>query len=125
VFQNNAYFMKQMLAHIALVIDDYDSAIDYYTQVLNFNLTEDTALSATKRWVLVTPQGSDGCSILLARAVGEAQISRIGDQTGGRVFLFLHTDDFWRDYRNYSAKEVEFVLVFNYNIPVTVLMQQI
>lgn len=117
--------MKQMLAHIALVIDDYDSAIDYYTQVLNFNLTEDTALSATKRWVLVTPQGSDGCSILLAQAVGEAQISRIGDQTGGRVFLFLHTDDFWRDYRNYSAKEVEFVLVFNYNIPVTVLMQQI
>lgn len=101
--------MHQTLAHIALVIDNYDAAIEYYTQTLNFALTEDTSLSDTKRWVLVTPQGSSGCSILLAQAVGDEQKSRIGNQTGGRVFLFLHTDDFWRDYNDYQAKGVEFV----------------
>ncbi len=91
--------MKQNLAHIAIVVDDYDRAIEFYTQKLKFVLTEDTVLSETKRWVLVTPKGSQ-CSLLLARGVNEEQISRIGNQTGGRVFLFLYTDDFQRDYQN-------------------------
>lgn len=101
--------MKQHLAHIALVIDDYDKAIEYYTQTLSFNLLEDSKLSETKRWVLVAPPGSDGCSILLAQAVGPEQKSRIGNQTGGRVFLFLYTDDFWRDYHDLQGKSVVFV----------------
>ena len=98
----------QKLVHIALVVDDYDKAIQYYTQTLGFELLEDTALSDTKRWVLVAPPGSQ-CALLLAQAVGEAQQSRIGNQTGGRVFLFLHTDDFWRDYNHYIAQQVHFV----------------
>jgi catechol 2,3-dioxygenase-like lactoylglutathione lyase family enzyme len=101
--------MKQHLAHIALVIDDYDKAIEYYTKTLDFNLLEDTKLSETKRWVLVAPPGSDGCSILLAQAASPEQISRIGNQTGGRVFLFLYTDDFWRDYHHLQSKSVLFV----------------
>jgi catechol 2,3-dioxygenase-like lactoylglutathione lyase family enzyme len=95
------------LAHIALVIDEYDTAIEYYTQVLGFTLVEDTVMSPTKRWVLVTP--GSGCQILLARAADEEQRSRIGNQTGGRVFLFLHTDDFMRDYEAYRAAGVEFL----------------
>ena len=91
--------MQQRLAHVAIVVDDYDRAIDFYVQKLNFVLTEDTVLSDTKRWVLVTPQGSQ-CSLLLARGANEEQRSRIGNQTGGRVFLFLHTDNFSRDYDN-------------------------
>ncbi len=86
---------KQQIAHLALVVADYDEAIEFYTQKLNFVLLEDTPLSETKRWVRVAPQGTTGCCLLLAKAVGEEQRSRVGNQTGGRVFLFLDTDDFW------------------------------
>ncbi|HEX8635015.1 MAG TPA: VOC family protein [Pyrinomonadaceae bacterium] len=101
--------MKQSIAHIALVVDDYDEAIKFYTEKLNFRLLEDTPQSDTKRWVLVAPEGSEECCLLLARGVGEEQRSRIGNQTGGRVFLFLKTDDFWRDYRNMRSQEINFV----------------
>jgi len=102
--------MKQQLAHIALVVADYDEAIAFYTQKLQFTFVEDTPLSATKRWVLIAPKGAQNSSnILLAKAVGDKQVSRIGNQTGGRVFLFLHTDDFWRDYQNMQANGIQFV----------------
>ena len=98
----------QQLSMIALVVRDYDEAIAYYTKVLGFDLIEDTALSATKRWVVVAP-GSGGGRLLLAKAVGAEQESRIGDQTGGRVFLFLHTDDFARDHALYLSRGVRFI----------------
>lgn len=101
--------MKQSIVHIALVVDDYDEAIKFYTEKLDFTLLEDTPQSETKRWVLVAPKNSEECSLLLAKGVGEEQRSRIGNQTGGRVFLFLKTDDFWRDYENIRAKDVTFV----------------
>lgn len=101
--------MKQAIAHIALVVDDYDEAIKFYTEKLGFTLLEDTPQSETKRWVLVAPKGAEECSLLLAKGVGDEQRSRIGKQTGGRVFLFLRTDDFWRDYENYRSKGVKFV----------------
>lgn len=101
--------MKQQLAHIALVVDDYDQAIAFYTQRLHFTLVEDTVLSDTKRWVVVAPPGPPGCSLLLAKAAGDEQRSRVGNQTGGRVFLFLHTDDFERDYADMRSKGIEFV----------------
>lgn len=101
--------MKQSIAHIALVVADYDDAIKFYTEKLDFTLLEDTPQSETKRWVLVAPKGAEECSLLLAKGVGEEQRSRIGNQTGGRVFLFLRTDDFWRDYENYKSKGVKFV----------------
>ena len=101
--------MKQKIAYIALVVDDYDDAIRFYTKKLDFTLIEDTVLSETKRWVLVVPKNSDGCSLLLAKAGNEEQKSRVGNQTGGRVFLFLHTDDFWRDYKNMQEKGISFV----------------
>ena len=101
--------MKQSIAHIALVVNDYDEAIEFYTQKLNFILIEDTPQSETKRWVLVAPPGSNECSLLLAKGVGDEQRSCIGNQTGGRVFLFLRTDDFWRDYENMKAKEIIFI----------------
>lgn len=101
--------MKQSIAHIALVVDDYDEAIEFYTEKLGFALVEDTPQSETKRWVLVAPRGSEGCCLLLAKAVGEAQRSRVGNQTGGRVFLFLRTDDFWRDYESMKSQNIEFV----------------
>jgi catechol 2,3-dioxygenase-like lactoylglutathione lyase family enzyme len=101
--------MKQSIAHIALVVEDYDEAIKFYTEKLGFELIEDTPQTETKRWVLVAPKNSDGCQLLLAKAVGGEQKSRIGNQTGGRVFLFLRTDDFWRDYENYKSKGVKFV----------------
>jgi catechol 2,3-dioxygenase-like lactoylglutathione lyase family enzyme len=100
--------MKQHIAHVALVVKDYDEAIDFYTSKLGFILVEDTVLSETKRWVLVQPPGSV-CSLLLAKAATAEQESRIGNQTGGRVFLFLSTDDFWRDYHGYTLKGIEFV----------------
>jgi catechol 2,3-dioxygenase-like lactoylglutathione lyase family enzyme len=103
------YAMKQTLGHIALVVRDYDEAIAFFTQMLNFTLIEDTRLSENKRWVLIAPPGSDGANILLARAATPEQATRIGNQTGGRVFLFLHTDDFWRDYREMTARMVKFV----------------
>ena len=90
--------MPQRIASLTLVVEDYDEAIEFYTQKLSFELLEDTQLSETKRWVKVAPPGS-GCSLLLAKAADSDQASRIGNQTGGRVFLFLHTDDFWRDYK--------------------------
>jgi catechol 2,3-dioxygenase-like lactoylglutathione lyase family enzyme len=92
--------MKQSIAYIAILVDDYDLAINFYTGKLHFELVEDTRLTDTKRWVLVRPSGGEGCSILLAKADGSEQESRIGNQTGGRVFLFLKTDDFERDYKN-------------------------
>ena len=100
--------MKQQIVHIALVVDDYDEAIKFYTEKLNFNLIEDTVLSETKRWVLVAPKGSEECCLLLAKGVGDKQRSSIGNQTGGRVFLFLKTDDFWRDYNAMLNKGVKF-----------------
>lgn len=101
--------MKQYLAKIALVVKDYNEAIAYYTQKLNFELKEDTKLSDTKRWVVIAPPGSTGCEILLAQAANEKQISAVGNQTGGRVFLFLYTDNFYRDYNNMVANEIKFV----------------
>lgn len=100
--------MDQRLVSLALVVPNYDEAIDYFTQTLNFDLIENINMGNGKRWVVVKPHGMGGCSILLARAVNEEQNSRIGDQTGGRVFLFLHTDDFWRDYNRMVGKGVTF-----------------
>jgi catechol 2,3-dioxygenase-like lactoylglutathione lyase family enzyme len=100
--------MKQTLGHIALVVRDYDEAVEFFTGTLNFSVIEDTLLSETKRWVLVAPPGSRGTSLLLAKAATPEQASRIGNQTGGRVFLFLHTDDFWRDYNEMIACKVKF-----------------
>jgi catechol 2,3-dioxygenase-like lactoylglutathione lyase family enzyme len=100
--------MQQHIAHIALVVDDYDDAIAFYTEKLSFTLIEDTPMSPTKRWVIVAPKGNGGCSLLLAKAADDVQKSRVGNQTGGRVFLFLYTDDFWRDYNNMVEKGVEF-----------------
>ena len=100
----------QTIGQLALVVRDYDEAIDFYVNVLGFTLIEDTPIPAqSKRWVVVAPRGSSGPRLLLARAVGEEQASRIGNQTGGRVFLFLHTDDFWRDFHAYKSRGVIFV----------------
>jgi catechol 2,3-dioxygenase-like lactoylglutathione lyase family enzyme len=101
--------MNQKIAQIALVVDDYDEAIRFYTEKLGFTLVEDTVLSDTKRWVVVAPKGPDECKLLLAKAANDRQRSSIGNQTGGRVFLFLHTDDFWRDYHAMLEKGVSFV----------------
>ena len=97
------------IAHIALVVRDYDEAIDYFTHTLGFELIEDTPRGPGKRWVLVAPRGGNGMSLLLAQAANDEQVSRIGNQTGGRVFLFLHTDDFARDHRDFSARGVRFI----------------
>jgi catechol 2,3-dioxygenase-like lactoylglutathione lyase family enzyme len=102
--------MKQSIGQVALIVRDYDEAIDFYVNRLGFSLVEDTPLEAQgKRWVVVAPPGSTESRLLLARAVGVEQASRIGNQTGGRVFLFLRTDDFWRDLRTYQARGVTFV----------------
>lgn len=102
--------MRQSIATVALVVRDYDEALAFYVGTLGFTLIEDTYIPARdKRWVTVAPPGSTGPLLLLARAVGEEQSSRIGNQTGGRVFLFLYTDDFWRDYAAYRSKGVIFV----------------
>ncbi len=101
--------MNQKIAQLALVVADYDEAIAFYTEKLNFELLEDTQMSEHKRWVVVKPKGQGGCSILLAKAVNEAQGSRVGNQTGGRVFLFMHTDNFDRDYQNLMRKGVKIV----------------
>jgi catechol 2,3-dioxygenase-like lactoylglutathione lyase family enzyme len=101
--------MKQRIAHISLVVGDYDEAIEFYTDKLGFRLIEDTRLTDTKRWVIVAPPGTNGCCLLLAKAADEKQRAAIGNQTGGRVFLFLFTDDFWRDYNNMSGKGIRFV----------------
>ncbi|WP_020614002.1 VOC family protein [Sediminispirochaeta bajacaliforniensis] len=102
--------MKQSIVHIALVVRDYDEAIDFYTQKLRFTLLEDTYQpEQDKRWVVVAPPGSEGTSILLAKASKEEQVPFIGNQAGGRVFLFLRTDDFWRDYDRMQAIGITFV----------------
>jgi len=102
--------LKQSIVHIALVVKDYDEAIDFYTKKLHFNLIEDTYQpEQDKRWVVVSPPGSDGVTLLLARASNQEQEAFIGRQTGGRVFLFLNTDDFWRDYNDMKSKGIKFV----------------
>lgn len=101
--------MNQQLAQIALVVRDYDEAINFYTQKLNFQIIEDTHRSANKRWVVIAPPGDQPtCRLLLAKAKNETQAAAIGNQTGGRVFLFLYTDDFWRDYKSMQEAGVEF-----------------
>ncbi|PRY85467.1 VOC family protein [Mongoliibacter ruber] len=99
--------MKQVLNQITLVVRDYDEAITFYTQKLNFELLEDTPLSDSKRWVRVRPPGGEGCSLLLAKAVNKEQIASIGNQTGGRVFLFLYTDNIDRDLKHLLAENVK------------------
>lgn len=102
--------MKQSLIHIALVVKDYDEAIDFYTNKLKFELVEDTYQPEQgKRWVVVSPPGSKGAAILLAKASKSEQEPFIGNQSGGRVFLFLSTDDFWRDYNRMKAEGINFV----------------
>jgi catechol 2,3-dioxygenase-like lactoylglutathione lyase family enzyme len=102
--------MNQQLAHVAVLVHEYDEAIAFYTQKLGFELVADTQLGPDKRWVLVAPAGPAGVgpSLLLAKAEGAEQLSRVGNQTGGRVFLFLNTDDFWRDYHLYTSRGVAF-----------------
>lgn len=105
--------MPQTIGHVALVVRDYDEAIAFYTQSLGFDLIEDSVSTdrsgQPKRWVLIAPPGSQGTNLLLAKASTPEEASRIGNQTGGRVFLFLHTDDFWRDYTAMLARGVKFV----------------
>ena len=102
--------IKQSIIHIALVVNDYDEALDFYINKLQFILIEDTYITEQdKRWVVISPQGSVGTTILLAKASKPEQIPFIGNQTGGRVFLFLNTDDFWRDYNNMIANGIEIV----------------
>ena len=101
--------MNQRLGLIALVVRDYDEAIQFYINKLHFILVEDTLMSETKRWVVIKPQGDGICQILLAKAANETQMTRIGNQTGGRVFLFLYTDDFERDYNNLLSEEIKIV----------------
>jgi catechol 2,3-dioxygenase-like lactoylglutathione lyase family enzyme len=102
--------VKQSIGLVSIVVRDYDEAIAYYAGTLGFTLVEDTFVEEqNKRWVVVAPPGSTETKLLLARASAEDQAARIGNQTGGRVFLFLYTDDFWRDYRSYKAKGVVFV----------------
>ncbi|MEJ7663552.1 MAG: VOC family protein [Hymenobacter sp.] len=101
--------MSQQIAHVALVVRDYDEAITFYTQRLGFQLLADTPLGGRKRWVLVAPAGAAASTaLLLAQADGPDQLARVGNQTGGRVFLFLTTDDFWRDYHRLRAQGVQF-----------------
>jgi catechol 2,3-dioxygenase-like lactoylglutathione lyase family enzyme len=99
----------QRIAHIALVVKDYDEAIEFYTKKLDFLLIEDTKLSEEKRWVMVAPKGAKECCLLLAKAANKEQEKSIGNQTGGRVFLFLYTDNFQRDYEKMLEKEIKFV----------------
>ena len=101
--------MNQKLAQIAIVVNDYDEAIRFYTEKLNFSLIEDTMLNEAKRWVIVSPKGENNCALLLAKAANEEQKSRIGNQTGGRVFLLLYTDNFERDYKNLLDQNIEIV----------------
>ncbi len=101
--------MKQNIAHIALLVKDYDEAIAFYTQKLHFTLVEDTTLSETKRWLVLAPPGSSNCSLLLAKASNDEQEKTIGNQTGGRVFLFLHTDNIERDYQNLKENNITII----------------
>lgn len=100
---------NQRIGHIALVVKEYDEAIQFYTQKLNFKVVEDTPLSETKRWVLIAPRGAKECCLLLAKAADEKQQSSIGNQTGGRVFLFLYTDNFNKDYQEMVERGINFI----------------
>jgi catechol 2,3-dioxygenase-like lactoylglutathione lyase family enzyme len=100
--------IKQHIGSIALIVKDYDEAIEFYTKKLSFELVEDTDLGEGKRWVLITPPQSNGTHILLAQATEPEQVSAIGNQAGGRVWLFLHTNDFWQDHENMLANGVVF-----------------
>src|SRR5215813_1624365 len=104
----DSFPMPQMIGHVTLVVRDYDEAIEFFTYAMGFELFEDTRLDSQKRWVLVGPKGSNGTTVLLAEAATPEQRTAIGNQTGGRVFLFLQTDDFWSDYRRMVAKGVRF-----------------
>ena len=101
--------MKQKIVHVALVVRDYDEAIEFYTKKLDFKLLEDTKLSEEKRWVVVAPPGASESCLLLAKAANDEQKLSIGNQSGGRVFLFLFTDDFWRDYNKMVDRDIKFV----------------
>ena len=101
--------MYQRIAHITLLVDNYDDAIDFYTLKLDFQLLEDSRISDEKRWVMVAPKGAKECSLLLAKAANNQQKSMVGNQSGGRVFLFLFTYDFWRDYEKLKSREISFV----------------
>ncbi|MFY7840937.1 MAG: VOC family protein [Lacibacter sp.] len=101
--------MQQRIAQLALVVKDYDEAIAFYRDKLLFRLVEDTVLSETKRWVVMAPPGNSTTYLLLAKAANEQQLASVGNQTGGRVFLFLHTDDLMRDYERMKAEGVNFV----------------
>ena len=102
--------MRQSLGLVSIVVRDYDASLNFFLTKLSFELIEDTPIpSQSKRWVVIKPPGSSGCNILLAKATAPEQESRIGNQTGGRVFLFLYTDDFWRDYESMKKKDVKFV----------------
>jgi catechol 2,3-dioxygenase-like lactoylglutathione lyase family enzyme len=102
--------MQHRIMQMALVVKDYDEAIAFYTSKLSFTLVEDTHLNETKRWVRIAPPGNQsGCCLLLAKAVGDIQSAAIGNQSGGRVFLFLETDNLYRDYENMRQKGIEFV----------------
>jgi len=102
--------MRQSLGLVSLVVRDYNEALEFFVGKLGFQLVEDTYVpEQSKRWVVVSPPGATESRLLLARASSAEQVSRIGAQTGGRVFLFLHTDDFWRDYERYKASGIEFV----------------
>ena len=101
--------MQQSIIHIALLVNDYNEAIDFYCNKSNFDIVEDTILSPDKRWVLIKPPGSSGCCLLLAKAANEVQRASVGNQSGGRVFLFLETDDFYRDYQRMLNNQITFV----------------
>lgn len=101
--------MNQRIAHIALVVKDYDEAIKFYTEKLDFEILEDTQVDELKRWVVISPSGAKECCLLLAKAADEKQLASVGNQTGGRVFLFLFTDNFWRDYNKMLERKIDFI----------------
>ena len=101
--------MNQRIAHITLVVKDYDDAIEFYTKRLNFTLLEDTKIDEKKRWVMVAPPGAKECCLVLAKADNDRQLESIGNQTGGRVGFFLFTDDFWRDFNKMTDRKINFV----------------
>ncbi|WNB17614.1 VOC family protein [Marivirga arenosa] len=101
--------MYQRIAHIALVVEDYDEAIEFYTEKLDFTLLEDTRIDEKKRWVMVAPPGAKECCLLLAKAANQRQKESIGNQSGGRVGFFLFTDDLWRDYNNMINRKIDFI----------------
>lgn len=101
--------MYQRIAHIALVVKDYDEAIEFYTKKLDFTLLEDTVIDENKRWVMIAPPGAKECCLLLAKAANDKQLESVGNQTGGRVGFFLFTDDFWRDFNNMTERKINFI----------------